>query len=108
MAQTRFVHGTEGHIAVSCHPESSMVLSAISGAAGLLPTYYALTKGKSIALANKETLVMAGELMMRTSREKRVEILPVDSERNAIYQCLAGRPAEVRSDQTASGALLTP
>ena len=97
MAQTRFVHGMEGHIEVSCHPESSMVLSAISGAAGLLPTYYALEKGKSIALANKETLVMAGQLMMRRSREKQAEILPVDSEHNAIHQCLrGGRPAEVR------------
>jgi 1-deoxy-D-xylulose-5-phosphate reductoisomerase len=97
MARTRFVHGTEGHIEVSCHPASSMVLSAISGAAGLLPTYYALEKGKSIALANKETLVMAGELMIRKSREKQVEILPVDSEHNAIHQCLrGGRREEVR------------
>ncbi len=97
MARTRFVHGMEGHIEVSCHPRSSMVLSAISGAAGLLPTYYALENGKSIALANKETLVMAGELIMRKSREKQVEILPVDSEHNAIHQCLrGGRREEVR------------
>jgi len=80
----------EGHIEVSCHPESSMVLSAISGAAGLVPTYRALELGKSIALANKETMVVAGELMMRKSREKNVEILPVDSEHNAIHQCLRG------------------
>jgi len=90
MARTRFVHGVEGHIEVSCHPESSMVLSAISGAAGLLPTYRALERGKSIALANKETLVMAGELMMHKSREQQVEIVPVDSEHNAIHQCLRG------------------
>ena len=90
MARTRFVHGIEGHIEVSCHPASTMVLSAISGAAGLLPTYRALELGKSIALANKETLVMAGELMMRKSRRKEVEILPVDSEHNAIHQCLRG------------------
>ena len=97
MAQTRFVHGVEGHIEVSCHPESSMVLSAISGAAGLLPTYYALEQGKRIALANKETLVMAGELIMRKSMERHVEILPVDSEHNAIHQCLrGGRREEVR------------
>jgi 1-deoxy-D-xylulose-5-phosphate reductoisomerase len=97
MARTRFVHGIEGHTEVSCHPESSIVLSAISGAAGLLPTYRALEQGKSIALANKETLVMAGELMMRKSREKGVEILPVDSEHNAIHQCLrGGRKGEVR------------
>jgi 1-deoxy-D-xylulose-5-phosphate reductoisomerase len=97
MAKTRFVHGMDGHIQVSCHPESSMVLSAISGAAGLLPTYRALEQGKSIALANKETMVMAGELMMRKSREKQVEIVPVDSEHNAIHQCLrGGRRREVR------------
>ncbi len=105
MAQTRFVHGVEGHIEVSCHPEASLVLSAISGAAGLLPTYYALEKGKNIALANKETLVMAGELIMRKSREKKVEILPVDSEHNAIHQCLRGaRSADIkRLILTASG-----
>ncbi len=105
MANTRFVHGMEGHIEVSCHPESSIVLSAISGAAGLLPTYRALELGKSIALANKETMVMAGELMMRKSHEKRVEIVPVDSEHNAIHQCLrGGRRHEVkRLILTASG-----
>jgi 1-deoxy-D-xylulose-5-phosphate reductoisomerase len=105
MARTRFVFGMEGHIEVSCHPESSMVLSAISGAAGLLPTYRALELGKNIALANKETMVMAGELMMRKSREKQVEIVPVDSEHNAIHQCLRdGRRQEVkRLILTASG-----
>jgi 1-deoxy-D-xylulose-5-phosphate reductoisomerase len=97
MARTRFVHGLEGHIEVSCHPESSIVLSAISGAAGLLPTYRALEKGKNIALANKETMVMAGRLMMRKSREKGAAIVPVDSEHNAIHQCLrGGRGDEVR------------
>jgi 1-deoxy-D-xylulose-5-phosphate reductoisomerase len=97
MERTNFVYDMEGHIEVSCHPESSIVLSAISGAAGLLPTYRALEKGKAIALANKETLVMAGELIMRMSREKQVEIIPVDSEHNAIHQCLrGGRKQEVR------------
>lgn len=90
MARTRFVHGLKGHIEVACHPESDMVLSAISGAAGLLPTYYALENGKGIALANKETLVMAGELIMEKARRMRVPILPVDSEHNAIHQCLRG------------------
>ncbi len=97
VAKTRFVHGVEGNIEVSCHPESTLVLSAITGAAGLLPTYRALEAGKSIALANKETLVMAGQLMMRMAKEKGVEILPVDSEHNAIHQCLrGGRRQEVR------------
>jgi len=90
MASTRFVHGVEGNIEVSCHPETTMVLSAISGAAGLLPTYHALENGKSIALANKETMVMAGELMMGKSKQKQIPIIPVDSEHNAIHQCLRG------------------
>jgi 1-deoxy-D-xylulose-5-phosphate reductoisomerase len=105
MARTRFVHGVEGNIEVSCHPESSMVISAISGAAGLLPTYHGLDQGKCIALANKETLVMAGEVMMEKSRRKGLAILPVDSEHNAIHQCLrGGRSEEVkRLILTASG-----
>jgi len=97
MAKTRFVYGVEGHIEAACHPETDIVLSAISGAAGLLPTYRALESGKSIALANKETMVVAGELMMRIAREKQLPILPVDSEHNAIHQCLrGGRKDEVR------------
>lgn len=97
LSRTKIVHGVDGHIEVASHPESSIVLSAISGAAGLLPTYRALEKGKTIALANKETLVMAGELIMRLSLEKNSEIIPVDSEHNAIHQCLrGGRKTEVR------------
>ena len=105
MAKTRFVCGIEGHIEVACHPESSIVLSAISGAAGLLPTYRALENGKSIALANKEVMVMAGELMTRIAEAKQLPILPVDSEHNAIHQCLrGGRKNEVRNlILTASG-----
>jgi 1-deoxy-D-xylulose-5-phosphate reductoisomerase len=94
---TRFAHGVDGHTEVSCHSKASMVLSAITGAAGLLPTYRALEQGKIIALANKEALVMAGHLMMTQARKKGVEILPVDSEHNAIHQCLRGsRHSEVR------------
>ena len=105
MAKTRFLYGVDGHIEAACHPESDIVLSAISGAAGLLPTYRALESGKSIALANKETMVMAGELMMRTAAAKQLPILPVDSEHNAIHQCLrGGRKDEVkRIILTASG-----
>ncbi len=105
MAKTRFVHGMEGHIEVSCHPRAEMVLSAISGAAGLMPTYRALDLGKSIALANKETMVVAGELIMRKSLERNAESVPVDSEHNAIHQCLrGGRRTEVaRLILTASG-----
>ncbi len=105
MAKTGFVHGEEGVIQVACHPAATMVVSAITGAAGLLPSYQALEHGKSIALANKETLVMAGELMMEKARERGVAILPVDSEHNAIHQCLrsASRPEIRRLILTASG-----
>ena len=97
IAQTRFGHGEEGHVEVSTHHDATLVVSAITGAAGLLPTYRALEAGKQVALANKETLVMAGELMMAKAREKGIEILPVDSEHNAIHQCLrGGRRNEVR------------
>jgi 1-deoxy-D-xylulose-5-phosphate reductoisomerase len=97
MSKTRFVFGIEGNIEVSSHPDAELVLSAITGAAGLLPTYSALECGKTIALANKETLVMAGQIMMEKAREKGVEILPVDSEHNAIHQCLrGGSRSEVR------------
>ncbi|PYV07553.1 MAG: 1-deoxy-D-xylulose-5-phosphate reductoisomerase [Acidobacteria bacterium] len=88
MARTRFVCGEDGHCAVACHPGADIVVSAITGAAGLLPTYRALEAGKQVAIANKEPLVMA---------EKGIEILPVDSEHNAIHQCLrGGRRSEVR------------
>jgi 1-deoxy-D-xylulose-5-phosphate reductoisomerase len=97
LAATRFAYGQEGNIQVACWPESSIVLSAITGAAGLVPTYRAVLEGKQIALANKETLVMAGRLMMETARTQRVQILPVDSEHNAIHQCLRNaRLSEVR------------
>ncbi len=93
----RFVHGGEGNEEVACHPQASLVLSAISGAAGLIPTYRALEAGKTVALANKETLVVAGELMLEKARERGTEILPVDSEHNAIHQCLRGAErSEVR------------
>jgi 1-deoxy-D-xylulose-5-phosphate reductoisomerase len=105
MGQTRFVHGEEGNIEVACHPEAMMVVSAITGAAGLVPTYRAVECGKHIALANKETLVMAGRLIMEEARTRGVEILPVDSEHNAIHQCLrsAGRGEIRRLILTASG-----
>jgi 1-deoxy-D-xylulose-5-phosphate reductoisomerase len=97
MAATEFLHDVDGHCAVACHAEADIVLSAITGAAGLLPTYRALEAGKQVAVANKEPLVMAGALMMGKARERGVEILPVDSEHNAIHQCLrGGRRGEVR------------
>jgi len=67
-----------------------LVLTAMVGYSGLIPTYNAINAGKNIALANKETMVVAGEIITKIAREKRVEILPVDSEHSAIFQCLAG------------------
>ena len=67
-----------------------MVLTAMVGYSGLVPTYYAIKAGKSIALANKETLVVAGEIITQLANEKKIDIIPVDSEHSAIFQCLVG------------------
>jgi 1-deoxy-D-xylulose-5-phosphate reductoisomerase len=97
--------GTAGMLAVGTHPEAKMVLSAAVGVVGLPATYAAVKQGKQIALANKEVLVAAGEIVTAAAREKNVELLPVDSEHNAIHQCLrSGEPREVkRLLLTASG-----
>ena len=78
-------------------PTRAMVVAAAVGAVGLVPTYRALEAGKDVALANKETLVMAGELMVAQARARGGRLLPIDSEHCALHQCLDGRaPAEVR------------
>jgi len=82
--------GEKGLIAVATHSEVETVVSATVGAIGFVPTLRALENGKRVALANKETLVMAGELMTKAARENKAEILPVDSEHNALHQCLRG------------------
>src|SRR5687767_3999294 len=82
---------TEGLEAVATHPDADIVVSAAVGAVGFVPTLRAIEAGKRIALANKETLVIAGELMTRAAERSGAEILPVDSEHNAIHQCLHGR-----------------
>jgi 1-deoxy-D-xylulose-5-phosphate reductoisomerase len=82
--------GEKGLIAVATHEAAETVVSATVGAIGFVPTLRALESGKRVALANKETLVMAGELMTRAARENKAEILPVDSEHNALHQCLRG------------------
>jgi 1-deoxy-D-xylulose-5-phosphate reductoisomerase len=89
--------GSEGMIAVATHPDADFVLCASSGTAALEAVLAAITSGKTIGLANKEVLVMAGGLVMDAARRRGVAILPVDSEHNAIHQCLHGRaPAELR------------
>ncbi len=88
--QTEIYHGPEGYLKAAEHSESDLVVSAIVGAAGLLPTLAAIDAGKDIALANKETLVMAGDLVKRRAAVKDVRIIPVDSEHSAIFQALQG------------------
>ncbi|MGE0703620.1 MAG: 1-deoxy-D-xylulose-5-phosphate reductoisomerase [Vicinamibacterales bacterium] len=97
--------GPDGLVAVASHPDADIVLCASSGTDGLEAVLAAIAHGKTIALANKEVLVMAGGIVTDAARRKGVEILPVDSEHNAIHQCLAGRStSEVkRLVLTASG-----
>ena len=97
--------GVEGLIEAVTHPDVDMVISALPGSAGLVPTLKAIEAGKTIGLANKEILVMAGEIVMESARRNGVDILPVDSEHCAVHQCLAGQdPDRVeRVILTASG-----
>ena len=93
----RIVTGEAGLVEVATHPDADCVISATVGAIGFLPTLKALEMGKRVALANKETLVMAGELMTQAAKKSGAELLPVDSEHNALHQCLRGeRREEVR------------
>ncbi|MCO5333790.1 MAG: 1-deoxy-D-xylulose-5-phosphate reductoisomerase [Pyrinomonadaceae bacterium] len=101
----RIEYGNAGLVAVAAHEKSCTLVSATVGAVGFVPTLRAIEAGKRIALANKETLVIAGELMTRAAERSGAEILPVDSEHNAIHQCLRGeKMSEVkRLILTASG-----
>ncbi len=98
-------HGREGMLAVGTHPQADLVVSAAVGVVGLEATYEALRCGKQVALSNKEVLVAAGELVMAAAAKTGRELLPVDSEHNAIHQCLrGGTRGEVRKlVLTASG-----
>jgi len=98
-------HGPAGNLAVATHPEADFVVSAIVGVAGLEATYEAVKAGKSVGLANKESLVVAGELITAEARRQGKPLLPIDSEHNAIHQCMrGGRLDEVeRVWLTASG-----
>ena len=99
------VHGTAGTVACSTLPEADFVVSAIVGVSGLEATHAAILAGKPIGLANKECMVAAGEILTAAARERRVPILPIDSEHNAVHQCLrVGTHAEVKTIWlTASG-----
>src|SRR5262245_1262680 len=85
--------GREGLVAVASHPDVDLVLCASSGTDGLEAVLAAIEHGKTVALANKEVLVMAGGIVTEAARRRGVPILPVDSEHNAIHQCLHGRDA---------------
>ncbi|GGW51342.1 1-deoxy-D-xylulose-5-phosphate reductoisomerase [Alishewanella tabrizica] len=85
---TEVLSGTEGLIALAAHPDADIVMAAIVGAAGLLPTLAAVEQGKTVLLANKEALVMTGELFMHKVAQHGATLLPIDSEHNAIFQCL--------------------
>lgn len=103
---TKVLSGMEGVCECAALDEADTVLNSVVGIAGLRPTLCAIEKGKNIALANKETLVAGGELVMKKAKEKGVAILPVDSEHSAIFQCLQGmnKKSELKSIiLTASG-----
>jgi 1-deoxy-D-xylulose-5-phosphate reductoisomerase len=89
-ARAEILYGDKGYQRAASHPSVDQVVAAMVGAAGLLPTLAAIDAGKDIALANKETLVMAGDIVMQRAAEKGVRILPVDSEHSAIFQSIAG------------------
>ncbi len=88
------VYGTAGTVQVATLPEVDFVVSAIVGVAGLEATYAAVLSGKTVGLANKECLVAAGDLILAAARERGVALLPIDSEHNAIHQCLRGGTAD--------------
>ena len=87
---TRVVYGMDGQIEAARESGADVIVTAISGQAGLEPTLAALETGKRVALANKEPLVCAGEQVMKAAKKHRAEIIPVDSEHSAIFQCLSG------------------
>jgi 1-deoxy-D-xylulose-5-phosphate reductoisomerase len=88
--QTEVLYGTAGTVRVATHPDVNFVVSAIVGVAGLEATYEAVKAGKAVGLANKECLVVAGEIITAEARKKNVPLLPIDSEHNAVHQCMRG------------------
>ncbi len=87
-SKVEIVYGDEGNILIATHPKVNLVVSSIVGFNGLKPTLAAISEGKDVALANKESLVVAGELLISKSRSKCISLLPIDSEHSAIFQAL--------------------
>jgi 1-deoxy-D-xylulose-5-phosphate reductoisomerase len=102
---TQILYGARGYETAAAWESSELTLTAVVGAAGLLPTLAAIDAGKTIALANKETLVMAGGVVTSRAAARGTRIIPVDSEHSAVFQCLQGQPADSLSRilLTASG-----
>jgi 1-deoxy-D-xylulose-5-phosphate reductoisomerase len=99
---TEFLYGREGLVVAAAKTDCDMVLNSLIGMMGLIPTYYAIKAGKDIALANKETLVAGGEVIMNAVKENHVRLLPVDSEHSAVFQALQGN-----KDQEINRIILT-
>ncbi len=106
-SDTEVLAGESGLVEVSRHPQTDYVMAAIVGAAGLLPTLAAVQAGKRILLANKESLVMSGALFMDAVQASGAELLPIDSEHNAIFQCMPGNFAAGLEQAGVARILLT-
>ncbi len=100
----RIFSGDAGLREIACQADADMVLVAIVGTGGLRPALAAIEAGKDLAVASKEILVMAGEIVMREARDNRVHVLPVDSEHNAIFQCLEGKRSMANAQRSTSNA----
>src|SRR6266516_6275906 len=102
--QPRIFMGEEGLREIACLTNAEMVLVAIVGTGGLRPALAAIEAGKDLAVASKEILVTAGEIVMREARENGVHVLPVDSEHNAIFQCLEGKRSTLNAQRSTLNA----
>ena len=100
----RILSGEAGLLEIACLPNADMVLVAIVGTGGLRPALGAIKAGKDLAVASKEILVMAGEIVIREACDRRVHVLPVDSEHNAIFQCLEGKCSTLNAQRSTSNA----
>ena len=104
----RILCGEAGLLEIACLSDADMVLVAIVGTGGLRPALGAIQAGKDLAVASKEILVMAGEIVMREARHKRVHVLPVDSEHNAIFQCLVAQASPLAKSPEGASETHTP
>ncbi len=106
--EPRILSGEAGLLEIACLTNADMVLVAIVGTGGLRPALAAIKAGKDLAVASKEILVMAGEIVMREARENGVHVLPVDSEHNAIFQCMVAQASPLAKSPRVASETLTP